>query len=359
MHRVSTRNREQINSMKINPYIRFNDRWLRIIGIPLLGVLVPVIFFRFRFEGTWIENLMQIVISSVYTGLYWEGNRHIMIFFRKRFPEFADAKKRIVRQSAAMLVFTLVFCYVIDYVLELLIGGNPLQPDWIEKNAASLVATITVASVYETFYYFRELKNSLTEKEELKRENIQAQLETLKNQVNPHFLFNSLNTLAAIIPEDKDLSVDFVQKLSKVYRYILEIKDLELIDLREELNFIQSYIFLQKIRFGENLVVNVNIPEDMHSNKVVPLSLQILLENAIKHNIISAEKPLHIDVFLQNDKILVRNNLQKKSQPETSTKTGLQNITSRYKLLTNQLVETIVTTTYFMVALPLIKPAQS
>lgn len=194
----------------------------------------------------------------------------------------------------------------------------------------------------------------MQEAEQLKRENVQSQLETLKNQVNPHFLFNSLNTLAAIIPEDVDLAVEFVQKLSKVYRYILEIRDAQVVRLRDELVALQAYNFLLQIRFSTNLRIRVALPENRLDDWIVPLSLQMLIENAVKHNTISTQKPLVIEVFVEKDNVIVRNNLQRKNQSTDSTGLGLPNIQNRYQLLANQPVHVIVTAQTFTVSLPLL-----
>ena len=180
-------------------------------------------------------------------------------------------------------------------------------------------------------------------------------MEGLKSQVNPHFLFNSLNTLIYIIPENTDRAIQFVQKLSKVYRYILEIRDKKLIPLEEELDFLHSYIFLLKERFGDNLEVNLSIPSDILVQQVVPLSLQILFENAIKHNIISDKHPLKIEVFFKDEKLVVQNNLQLKKQAMPSTKVGLQNIKNRYAFFTDEKVDINDDGPYFKVTLPLIK----
>jgi LytS/YehU family sensor histidine kinase len=211
-----------------------------------------------------------------------------------------------------------------------------------------------VSSIYEGIYLNARWKASLIEKELLKRENIESQLEGLRSQVNPHFLFNSLNTLAYIIPQDPDRAVKFVQQLSKVYRYILEIREKKLISLREELKFLDSYIFLIKERFGENLQVDISIPKSIYEENIIPLSMQMLFENAIKHNIISSSKPLTIEVFLQDGKIRVRNNLQKKKQSMPSTQVGLQNIRNRYAFFTDQRVEVKEDDHTFSVGLPLI-----
>ncbi len=185
---------------------------------------------------------------------------------------------------------------------------------------------------------------------------MQSQLDTLRNQVNPHFLFNSLNTLSSIIHDEPDLAVDFVQKLSKVYRYILEIREKDLIQLEDELKCIEAYKFLLKIRFGDNFSYEHNIEKENLKLFLAPLSLQILMENAIKHNIISKKKPLKIKLSMTEEgDLLVQNNLQKKQLAVSSTKMGLQNIKSRYQMLTRKEVQVWEDENSFNVIIPLIR----
>ena len=206
-------------------------------------------------------------------------------------------------------------------------------------------------------YFIVKYQKAALETEQLKKENLQSQLETLKNQVNPHFLFNSLNTLSALIHDNPDVAVAFVQKLSKVYRYILEIRDNQTVTLQDELKALHAYIFLLKTRFGNNLHIEVIIPQHLHLHRIVPLSLQILLENAVKHNILSAQKPLYIDIFTETDRhIVVKNNLQRKNQTMPGTQLGLQNISNRYRLLAGKDPEVLITEQSFTVILPLLLP---
>jgi LytS/YehU family sensor histidine kinase len=204
-------------------------------------------------------------------------------------------------------------------------------------------------------YLFQRLKNSISEAERLKRENIQSQLDTLKNQVNPHFLFNSLNTLASLIEESPQTAVAYVQELSQVYRYILQSKEHELISLREELLFIKAYLFLLEMRFGEKIKTNINIAENYLNNKIPPLTLQILIENAIKHNVVSEAKPLHIDIYVEGtDRLVVKNKFQQKSSAPDSNKVGLKNIANRYKLIASRNIEVLQNALHFIVVLPLL-----
>lgn len=209
-------------------------------------------------------------------------------------------------------------------------------------------------------YFSERWKEVLVESEKLKRENLQSQFETLKTQVSPHFLFNSLNTLITIIPENPEQAVEFVQKLADVYRYILQTKDKQLISLQQELEFSESYLFLMKIRFGENLQVHWQVSPEYNQASIPPLALQMLLENAIKHNIISAKKPLFLAIYSETgETIVVKNNLQPKlgrsADESDSTKVGLQNVTKRYSYLTKRPVDVIETTSAFIVALPLLQ----
>jgi LytS/YehU family sensor histidine kinase len=225
----------------------------------------------------------------------------------------------------------------------------------INSNSAAIFCTIMIIAIYESIYFMNELRKSVEEKEMLKRESLKAQLDALRTQVNPHFLFNNLNTLSSVIPENPQLAVDFVQQLSKVYRHILEIKDEQSILLKDELDVMKAYAFLLRTRFGHNLDISINVPDEKLMKRIVPLSLQILMENAIKHNIVSAEKPLKIDVFAENGRLVVSNNLQKKNQLNESTGFGLDNIRNRYKFLSEKKVEVTENDSNFTVSIPLIE----
>lgn len=191
----------------------------------------------------------------------------------------------------------------------------------------------------------------------LQQENIKSQFEVLKNQVNPHFLFNSLNVLSSLIYIDKDAAAKFVRQLSKVYRYVLEYKDKETVSLHNELDFLESYIFLLKTRFAKNLVINTSIHPKYNQKRIVPMALQLLMENAIKHNVISKKKPLKIDISVnENDYLVITNNLQKKSSVEMSSNIGIKSINKRYEYITDDKVIINKTEGDFTVKLPLVNP---
>jgi LytS/YehU family sensor histidine kinase len=201
-----------------------------------------------------------------------------------------------------------------------------------------LVVVVIVALVLYINEFFHSWRESVKKEESLKREKLALEYESLKNQVNPHFLFNSLNSLSGLIGKDDGKAMRFVKQLSDIYRYVLEHKDRELVSLETEMNFVENFISLMKIRFGDNLIVETRL-EDKKNRKVIPLSVQMLVENAIKHNIVSKDRPLSITITICGDHQLeVRNNLQKKSsilQEEGGDweKHGLINLKSRYEYL--------------------------
>jgi len=190
--------------------------------------------------------------------------------------------------------------------------------------------------------------------------HIKSELQGLRNQVNPHFLFNSMNTLMNIIHEDQDLAASFLKKLSKVYRYILESRDDFLIPLEKELTFIQSYVFLQKERFKNNLEVQIEVADELLDKQILPLTLQLLFENAIKHNVISNKYPLHINVYVEGgDTLVVKNNLKRRPQAMPSTGVGLESIRSRLKYFTKVEVKVQKTAEAFIVKIPLLSVQQN
>jgi len=340
----------------------FDDTWLRIIGIPITSFLIPLIFF----DGL---ELLQVsfsyyapkwLLSFVHTLIYWEGARAIVIYFRRRFSNFKDTKKRLWRQVSVIILFEFVSGIFVDRVVCFPLTKIFPQIDTLplEGVVAGYVLLLMWAAIYESIYFYTQLRYSLLEKEQAKQDHIRSQLEGLRNQVNPHFLFNSLNTLMNIVTEDQKLALRFLKKMSKVYRYILDIREEPIIPLKEELDFIKSYIFLIEERFKGNLEVELDIPPSHLQHQIVPLALQILFENAIKHNVISAKRPLYIKAFInERDQLVVQNNLQRKSQVMDSTKVGLENICNRYKLITEEKVKIEETENCFQVALPLIEPA--
>lgn len=346
----------------VNNKIGFDDRLLAAVTIPALSLLIPVVFFGWRIGIppylTWQSYWPCLIITSV----IWLGCKFIMIWARTRYPSFAEVKRRLWIQMTIILVYVLVVNNVLGALLARQCmntardAGLRLTPTdvLIDCNAAAILCTFLVIAVYESVYFVNELRVSIEEKELLQRESLRAQLDALRTQVNPHFLFNNLNTLSAVIHDDPGQAIDFVQQLSKVYRHILVVKDEQTIPLKDELDVLKAYAFLLKTRFGDNLSISIRVPEARLQQRIVPMSLQILMENAIKHNIVSAAKPLTIDVSTENGRLVVSNTLQKKDQPIESMGMGLDNIRNRYRLLSERKVEVEEGPECFTVRIPLI-----
>lgn len=337
-------------------YLGFDDRLLRIIGIPVLGFFLPIIFMNNFWELPQNMKLMQWGISTFFTAIDWHLGISIFVYFRWKFPEIKDTVKKLSLQYFVLIGTVLLLCF--SCMIYLPTEAMKLKGEQMSNIiVASLSATLIVAGIYESKYYLTKWKNSLLETERLKKENARAHLAALQTQVNPHFLFNSLNTLTAIIPENPDLSVRFVQRLSHFYRSIIDFKDQNLISVEKELSCLESYIFLLSIRFDESLKVNLDELKKINEEVLVPLSLQIILENVVKHNVISQHNPMEIKFALEDDYIVLRNPLRPKISASESTKTGLSNISKRYKLLSENEVIVYKTKAYFEVKIPRIKIA--
>ncbi|MCV6631330.1 MAG: 2TM domain-containing protein, partial [Flavobacteriaceae bacterium] len=216
------------------------------------------------------------------------------------------------------------------------------------------IITLIVALFFHALYFYKALQDKKVTEQKVIANTAFAQFDALKNQLDPHFLFNSLNVLTSLIEEDTDAAQDFTTALSKVYRYVLEQKNKELVSVDEELDFARTYVQLLKMRFEES--IQFYLPEQASNpeSKVVPLSLQLLLENAVKHNIVTSKKPLRIYIEEEHGYLIVKNNLQPKQTVNDRKGVGLANIVQRYDLLTNRKVKIVQTELEFVVKLPML-----
>lgn len=340
---------------RLSELLGYDDRWITILGLPIASMLISVLLFNEYYQRLDFAYLsVCIPISFVYTTAYWVALRFAYRKVRNHYPAFEQFPQRLLWLFAGFLILFFAVDIALGYLFTILAPSHHGEPNMLVKFIGSFLLATLVILIYEVLSFSLQLQKTFAEKEQLARQNIASQLEGLRNQVNPHFLFNSLNTLTYLIPEDPDKAVRFVRQLSKVYRYVLESREARTIPLHEELDFLQSYIFLQKERFGESLQVSIPDLDACRQCRIVPLALQLLFENAIKHNVISSEKPLRVELLIENDKLVVRNRLQPKNQEMESTGVGLQNIRDRYRLVSEQAVEVSVTPETFSVALPLL-----
>ncbi len=332
------------------------DKWVRIIFIPLVGFVTTLLFERQK-EGQDSNFIyINIAISIFSTFILWQGNRYILILLRNRFSNYKEVINRLIWQLLLCTGFSLLASNGVFLSLMRIFPTAPLcNDDRIYMSQLSLIITFLIIAIYESTYFFGKWKAALVHAEELKSERIISQFETLKSQVNPHFLFNSLNTLTALIEENPVLAVKFVGQLSHVYRYVLQSREKDVTDLKTELDFTQSYIFLLQNRFEKNLKIELKVDQKYYSKKIAPLCLQMLIENAIKHNVVSSEKPLFIEIYVdEKEYIIVKNTIQKKNSVEHNHGLGLPNIVNRYALLSESPVRIEQTDLFYLVALPLL-----
>lgn len=332
--------------------MKLREIHVRWVGIPLLALMLTFIFGREQGETLG----QKFLVSLFFTAMFWNGAFLMFMYYRRKYPLIPQTPKRLLVTAISLIIFLIVGDFVGCLALGLKTWDQINDPSVVFSHTLkNITAASIVGILYECVYFFQQWKQTIQVNESLKNQQIRTQFEVLQNQMSPHFLFNSLNTLTALIPEDTDIAVEFTQKLSEVYRYILQNKERELVTVEEELSFAQAYVFLLKMRYPENLNVDFQVAGNHHKQYIAPLTLQMLIENAIKHNIVSKMHPLFIDIYVENGKsIVVKNNLQKKNVIEKSTKTGLTNIQKRYELLGNKVIDIMTTAKNFIVAVPLI-----
>ncbi len=345
------------NKEKRIKYLGFNDFWFTLIGITILSFVTDYLFNNSFARYPLIEAVINWSISLCFTIFNWFFMRGVLIYLRKKYPAFQDTAKRIV----IAFLFIITSVPFIDYAGSAIIGTLFFDNyhynlfDRFNVLLPIIIISVMVQAIYEAVYYHAMLKKIIREEEQAKQVMVQAQLDALRNQAQPHFFFNTLNTLRDIIDQNsKEEAKEFVDKLSNVYRFILESGNANLISLRDELKFARAYIHIQSERFGDNLQLQWDIPDTVLDRMIVPMSVQLLLENAIKHNVVSRSKPLLIEVSIKEDHVVVENKIQAKSTQLPSTKLGLKNIEKRYALISNQSIDIKNDGHTFCVALPLV-----
>jgi two-component system, LytTR family, sensor kinase len=337
--------------------IGYSDFWLIAIGVPVLAFLVPLLFYGIEFEIYLACFRHSWFVAIPYVGVLWLGDRTIMMLAYRKFPSPKQNTQRLALSTLFIFIYTAIITALMHGFTTISQNNNPfiIKTTYAVGLVANLFTTVAIIAIYEALFYWAQFKKQLVLTERLQSENSMAQLEALKNQVNPHFLFNSLNTLVSIIPEDANKAVAFVQQLSTTYRHLLDLNGKKVVSLEEEMELLQSYIFLLRTRFGDSLFVDFQLEEDCLRRYLIPLSLQLLVENAVKHNIISQKKPLHIRIYTTDSEwICVENNLQLKAQEVEGTKTGLTNINERFWLTFERTIDVEKTDTSFRVTIPLI-----
>jgi sensor histidine kinase YesM len=333
------------------------------IGMWILFIIAMATFIAFLFRGPKLFSSFSYFItysSLAYAyGFAFAGGNSLIGSYIEKFDWIKNPKRVNLISFLLLIGYGIIISIMIPYTVDRFLWGmtgQDLINDVSIKALITLVLDLTIIYFYYSKLITEHLVKSIEKNEELKRENLTARYEALKNQVNPHFLFNNLNTLSGMVEQKPELATSFIKKLSDIYRYVLDQNDKELVSLKDELKFAEDYIFLSKMRFGNGLIFSSHKEDDQNLH-VVPLGIQMLVENAIKHNIISDDMPLKIEIKIDDSFVIVKNNLQKKNAINQGKEPlGLENIKKRHLYLSNVPVEIIESESEFIVKLPIIKP---
>ncbi|HKZ67106.1 MAG TPA: histidine kinase, partial [Chitinophagaceae bacterium] len=329
--------------------IKVKDKWLRIALI-----IIPCGLFLYN---SWVSDSKTLQANIIYIFtviLVCEASRYVVYQSRKWFSKPFKRLKRLLALIPAGIIFVAT-CFVLSKLLRntLAFGESGMQGnqgfivhiknDQVELGLIgssiiyAILSFLLLFGIYELAYHFARLRHTEKERDRLEKEKLQAELQQLKGIINPHFLFNNLNSLSSLISENPTQAEDFLDELTNVFRYLLRNNETELTTLAEELKFIHSYYQLLQTRYGKAISMHIDVSADCHSYLLPPLTLQLLVENAVKHNRIHKEYPLRIELFNDKDhRLVVRNNLSIREHRVESTGIGLRSINSRYQLLNHE-----------------------
>lgn len=309
---------------------------------------------RYRYFEMFLQPLNYLFAAVlgifIYETILWSGK-----LLDKYHSWESGAGKRLLMQVLSGFLIAFVWVTVIRLSINYLILQNKLII-FSDEIVLLMLAWILISffNLAEFGFFLNErYRKSLAEVERFRKESAEYQFEMLKLQLNPHFLFNSLNTLSSLVHEDAEKASDFIRRLSDVYRYVLDNRNKELVTLREEMEFIHAFSFLQGLRFQGMINFQFNVSEQSLEKTIAPMTLQLLVENAVKHNVASRKQPLQIEISTTNSSLSVTNNLQPKDE-HSGTGLGLKNITSRYAFLTDRKVLISSEDHQFKVIIPLI-----
>ncbi len=338
---------------------RKNERkGLLLLGIVILILSVTSIFYLMR-SGLELYYLVALLWIVTVVFLLWIGNKYIFNYLDARFPLLQNISKRFFLQILISCFYSLLCIngtYYLFKVQTSLTAPDPAQ--FFVLNVYGLLFIIPVLAVNFSIYFVSQWKKAHLQSDQLREENLRTQLNSLRMQLDPHFLFNNLNVLSSLIEKAPRTAQDFLDKFADVYRYVLEYKKEELVALSTELEFIEAYVYLLEKRFGDQLQIEMPGSSTISDSLYIPpLSLQMLIENALKHNKISGEGPFVIQVLIENERWLtVKNTYRpKEAVPGRAGGTGLDNIRRRYEYLSSENLIIRQEESFFIVSLPLLE----
>ncbi|MEP2273986.1 MAG: histidine kinase [Reichenbachiella sp.] len=339
---------------------KFN--WWRWLSILIMGIgtqffvdfIYSLFYEEYGLRFQWQEYLIAIVIAFIIL----EGVRWINRRLEKYMPWVENISNRFFAQLATNSLFVVLAVAGLKFLFDHLLGKPIVRPmfDDVVVITTTFSITVIVVAIEMGIYFLNRWRKSMVELERFKKSSLEFRHEMLKTQVNPHFLFNSLNTLSSLVYSDPESAYHFIRQLASVYRNVLEHRNKGLVTIEEELKATSSYIDLMRLRFGDKLNLQFDISEDKNHHQLPPLMLQLLIENAIKHNVVSEKYPLSIWIRLEEDQVVIKNSLRLKSSKGYSSKIGLDNICSHYDIVTDKKVIIEQTEEFFTVKIPLLDP---
>ena len=329
-------------------------RFIYMLGI---GLLISSIFLGFIIPKPPHGYLLPTFFIVIATFIIVEGNLRIDALLNKRISWFVKPKKRILYQFSLAFIFTVLSVILLIRIAHYYIDKGGKSPHGIFNDPIlipGILVTIIVLLVDIGIQFYKSLQETLIETEKHKAESAIAQLQNLKNQINPHFLFNNLSILSALVYKGDRKAVEFINEFSQVYRYALSNDKTELVSLNDELTFLNHYIYLLSIRFETGIKFEISIENKHKELFILPMCLQMLVENVIQHNEISIQKPLTVFIFSSENSLIIENKIQLRRQKEESSQIGLENIKRRFAHFTEEKVFISTEGNSFKVILPLI-----
>ncbi|NND94625.1 MAG: histidine kinase [Flavobacteriales bacterium] len=326
-----------------------------------LALLLCTTLFNLIFWPNIYDNWRGAFIGTMWSGAHWLtqslGNGYVGYLISQRISWLDRPWARASADFFGLMLYS-VSAFVIVQTSFMYLWNGELPTDlWtfvIKNSRIALVISFSIAFILTTVGFLKNWKESALEAEKLKAEMMTYKYESLRNQINPHFLFNSLNVLTELVQEDKDQAVKFIRQLSDLYRYVLDSRERQVVPLKEEIDFIHSFAYLLETRFEDKLHVDLDI-ESKEDECIVPMALQNLVENAVKHNETSKEHPLHVKIYRNGERIYVENPMRKKKVGENSKGTGLANVKARYSYLSDQEIKISDEGGKFKISLPILK----
>ena len=340
-----------------SPSVKLNDNTIRLIGIPLFGIAIPNLtglFGNLSYSDPryWLGYIYFIGLAT----LIWQGNRYLLFRTRSRFTWFDRPIEKLILLFINNIFYTSPLTIAWLCVWYQWAGFENIKWDTIlVVTLVNVICVLFVTHVYETVFMMKEQQNEQVKNADLSRAKAEAELNALKNQIDPHFMFNSLNTLSYLITSDIGKAAMFTENLAEVYRYILSQKEQSLVLLEDELIFTQKYTDLLFLRFGNALHITKNFNGSTEKNFLIPpTSVFVAFENAVKHNELSEKMPLQIDMDVQDGNLFIVNTIQSRKTIQHSSRIGLKNLEDRFKIITGKAITAGQKKNKFVITFPLI-----